>query len=123
MVQCDGFRLKLKISDYLDMKASGDYYFASETPDEQLIIKEKGQYAIQVIKEGQVLINSYSYPLVTSSEQLINDQFLRDMTDTLSGLADSLRRNISDNIFVCHSSENISLFQVVDTYIRRLKNN
>lgn len=122
LIQCDGFQLKLKISDYLDMKASGDYYFASETTNEQLVVKEKGQYAIQVIKEGQVLINSYSYPLVTSSDRLINDRFLSDMTDTLSGLANTLRRNISDNLFVCYSNENTILYGVVDTYIRRFKN-
>lgn len=58
----------LKISDYSRLKNSNQIYFGSEMTDGSLRIKERGQFSIQVVKEGSVSINGYSYPLKTNAD-------------------------------------------------------
>lgn len=68
IILCDGGNLMLKISDYSRLKNSNQIYFGSEMTDGSLRIKERGQFSIQVVKEGSVSINGYSYPLKTNAD-------------------------------------------------------
>lgn len=121
LIQCDGFRLKIAIEDYKRLKKSGEYRLASEAVDETLVLIEHGQYAVQVLKEGYVSINSFSYPLVTEADREISEKFLMEMGDSLDSIVGTLTRSISSNLFVKDSSANSQLLHTVRLYQERLE--
>ena len=120
VIQCDGFQLKIAISDYKKLKKTGGYYLASETRDEVLILMDQGQYAVQVLNEGYISINSFTYPLITTADKQISDGFLKEMGGTLEMIIQNLNTSIANNIFVKDSPANATLYQIINEYRKRL---
>lgn len=120
IIQCDGFQLKIAITDYNNLKKSGGYFLASETQDEVLILMEQGQYAIQVLNDGAISINSFTYPLLTAADKQISDNFLREMGGTLEMITQNLKNSIANNMFVKDSPANSTLHQIINEYQKKL---
>ncbi len=121
IVLCDGDSLKLKISDYNMLKESRQVYFGSEMSDGSMRVREHGQFALQVAKEGFVSINSYAYPLKTNSDKQLAEDFLQDFGDKLESLSRDILKNINANLFLTNSDIGSILGKHIDMYKKRFE--
>ncbi len=114
-ILCDNFILKIRIEDYLKMlRSPKSYFFASETPEGCLILKEAGQYPICVSKTGYVCINSYNYPLVTTDQaHLSNPDFIKAYR-ALEMEIDNFKHSVKRNLFTSGSE----LYRLINGLIK-----
>lgn len=120
IVLCDGDHLKLKISDYNMMMRSSQIFFGVEMSDGIIAVRQRGQFSIQVSKEGYVCINSYSYPLRTNADKQLSEDFLRDFSERLDALANNLTMEMSHNLFLPNSSISNIVAQHIRVYKERI---
>lgn len=120
VVLCDGGHLKLKISDYKMMRQSAQIYFGVEKTDGTISVRQRGQFSIQVVKEGFVCINSYNYPLRTNADRQLSENFLTEFGDKLEALSNSIRHDMTDNLFLTNSSIHHVVAQHIDIYRKRI---
>lgn len=103
-ILCDDFVLKLRIDDYERMQRNPKhYFFASETPEGALVIREQGQYTLHVSKPGFVCINSYNYPIVTTETVHLDHPAFRAVKEEIVGLVDKFRQSVKENMFTSGS--------------------
>ncbi|MCM1502081.1 MAG: AAA family ATPase [Bacteroidales bacterium] len=121
VVLCDGEHLNLKIGDYNKMKDSGQIYFGSEMSDGSICVKERGQFTIQVVKEGFVSINSYNYPLRTNADKQLSEDFLQDFGGNLEQIALDIYKEIDENLFLNGSECKELVYQFVNIYKKRIE--
>lgn len=120
-ILCDDFILKIRIIDYERMLADkNSYFFASETADNTLILKNQGQYSIQVARPGYVCINSYNYPLATDNNEETVDN-LETAVASFTKRVTQLKTEIEHNIFTSRSRLYKDLNYLKDVYLKRLK--
>ncbi len=123
-ILCDGFMLKLRISDYERMlRESNTYFFASETPDGCLVIREEGQYTVNVAKPGFVCINSYNYPLVTTQHGYMNHPDFISAREALEARIEEFERNVKENLFTSDSQLCKIIRQKIEANRKRFKIN
>lgn len=120
VVLCDGGHLKLKISDYKMMRQSAQIYFGVEKTDGTISVRQRGQFSIQVVKEGYVCINSYNYPLRTDADRQLSEKFLIEFSDKLEALSNSIRQDMNENIFLTNSSIHHLVTQYIELYRKRI---
>lgn len=120
VVLCDGGHLKLKISDYKMMQQSAQIYFGVEKTDGTISVRQRGQFSIQVVKEGFVCINSYNYPLRTNADRQLSENFLTEFGDKLEALSNRIRHDMTDNLFLTNVSIHHVVAQHIDIYRKRI---
>lgn len=121
VVLCDGSGLKIAIKDYKAMKESNQIFFGSEMSDGTIVVRQRGSFTMQVIKEGFLNINNYNYPLRTNADQQLSENFLSEVSDKLESLAMELDNEIRNNIFVAYSDTRQCVSQHVSIYRNRIK--
>ncbi len=120
VIDCEGAPLKIKMSDYDKINRNpNDIYFGSETADGRIILKTRGQYALRKAKEGCICINNYTYPLRAISDNQLSLNFLREMGDSVSEIANDLYSAINHNIFLASSDIYRPIQAVVGVYKER----
>lgn len=120
VIDCEGAPMKIKISDYDKINSSpNDIYFGSETADGRIILKNRGQYALRKAKDGCICINNYTYPLRTISDNQLSLNFLREIGDAVSEIANNLYSAINHNIFLASSDICKPIQAVVGVYKER----
>lgn len=120
VVLCDEGPLKLKISDYKMMRQSAQIYFGVERTDGTIAVRQRGQFSIQVVKEGFVCINNYNYPLRTNADRQLSETFLIEFGEKLDALSNSIRNDMNDNLFLMNSSIHHMVAQYIGIYRKRI---
>ncbi len=120
VVLCDGGHLKLKITDYKMMRQSAQIYFGVEKTDGTISVRQRGQFSIQVTKEGFVCINSYNYPLRTNADRQLSEKFLIEFGDKLEALSKSICHDMDNNIFLTNSPIQQAVAQHINIYRKRI---
>ena len=119
-ILCDGFVLKLRIKDYETMfNKPGTYFYASETSDGCLLLRDSGQYTLMVPKPGVVCINNYNYALVSSEEAYVCHPSVRAAKEKLEISLTEFRRSMKDNLFTSESKLSKIVIKLIDVYLKR----
>lgn len=121
VIQCDGSPMKIRIADYNMMRDKpGDVFFGSETPDGDLVVRARGQYAIRFVKGGCLDINGYSYKLRTTADEQLDSSTISSISDTLNMAIRRLNSDISRNLFTTSYDMYPVLQDVVRQYMKRI---
>lgn len=121
VILCDDSPLKIKISDYKRMKSSpGEIFFGTETTDNVLMLRSRGQFVIQYVKDGVVCINNYNYYLRTQSDEQFSKDFIAELGDKIDAIANQLYLSMNKNLFVVNSDLYILLKETIALYRERI---
>lgn len=121
IILCDDTPLKIKISDYDSMKSSpGEIYFGSETTDNVLMLRSRGQFVMQFVKEGVLCINNYNYYLRTESDNQFSKDFITELSERVDGIVNQLYLSMNHNIFIVNSDLYMPLKETVAVYRGRI---
>lgn len=117
----DDTPLKIKIADYNRMKSSpGEIYFGSETTDNVLMLRSRGQFVMQFVKEGVLCINNYNYYLRTESDNQFSKDFITELSERMDGIVNQLYLSMNHNIFIADSDLYMSIRETVAVYRERM---
>lgn len=121
IILCDDTPLKIKIADYNRMKSSpGEIYFGSETPDNVLMLRSRGQFVMQFVKDGVLCINNYNYYLQTESDNQFSKDFIAELSERMDGIVNQLYLSMNHNIFIADSDLHMSIRETVAVYRERM---
>lgn len=120
VVLCDGGHLKIAIKDYRMLRQSAQIFFGSELSDGTISVRPRGQFSLQVSKDGFLNINGYNYPLRTNADKQLTQDFLNEFSDKLEAVERNLFREIEDNLFVQGSEVTHVVHQYVTEYRKRI---
>lgn len=121
IILCDDTPLKIKIADYNRMKSSpGEIYFGSETTDNVLTLRSRGQFVMQFVKEGVVCINNYNYYLRTESDNQFSKDFIAELSERMDGIVNQLYLSMNHNVFIAGSDLYIPIRETVAVYRERM---
>ncbi len=122
VIQIDDSPLKITISDYKKLQSSPkDIFFASETKDGTLALRDRGQFAIYFVEEGVVCINNYRYKLRTIADSQLSDDFMAEAGDSIEDIANNLYAKMNQNLFVAKSDMYTTLRQLVAVYRQKME--
>lgn len=121
IIMSDDTPLKIKIADYNRMKSSpGEIYFGSETTDNVLMLRSRGQFVMQFVKEGVLCINNYNYYLRTESDNQLSKDFIAELSERMDGIVNQLYLSMNHNIFIADSDLYMSIRETVAVYRERM---
>lgn len=121
IIMCDDTPLKIRIADYNRMKSSpGEIYFSSETTDNVLMLRSRGQFVMQFVKEGVLCINNYNYYLRTESDNQFSKDFITELSERMDGIVNQLYLSMNHNIFIADSDLYMSIRETVAVYRERM---
>lgn len=121
IIMSDDTPLKIKIADYNRMKSSpGEIYFGSETTDNVLMLRSRGQFVMQFVKEGVLCINNYNYYLRTESDNQFSKDFITELSERMDGIVNQLYLSMNHNIFIADSDLYMSIRETVAVYRERM---
>lgn len=121
IIQIDDSPLKIAISDYKKLQSSPkDIFFASETQDGTLTIRDRGQFAIYFVEEGVVCINNFRYKLRTLADSQLSNDFIADAGESIDQIANNLFSEMNHNLFVANSDMYNTLRQLVSVYRQKM---
>lgn len=119
-ILCDNYILKIRIDDYQTMlKSPKSFFFASETNDSHLILRESGQYSVRVPKAGYVCINSYNYPMVTSDGACLTNPTFVQVCKELETRLKKFWQSVDQNLFTSKSALRRPIHNLMDVYQKR----
>lgn len=121
IVKCDDTPLKITITDYKRMKASPDeVFFGSETTDNTILFRSRGQFVMRFVKEGVICINNYNYSLRTETDNQLNMDFIAEAGCSVDSIANNLFLEMNHNMFIESSKIYTSLKDVIAIYRSRM---
>lgn len=121
IILCDDTPLKIKIADYNRMKSSpGEIYFGVETSDNVLMLRPRGQFIMQFVKDGVICINNYNYYLRTESDNQFSKDFIVELSERMDALANQLYLAMNHNLFVVNSNLYLPIRETVAVYRGRI---
>ena len=95
------------------------FFFASETADGCLVLKDQGQYSIRVTKSGFVCINNYNYPLITTDGAYLTNANFRKASEELEKKITNFRHNLKLNLFTSESGLRKNIYHMINEYRKR----
>lgn len=121
IILCDDSPLKIRIADYNRMKSSPDeIYFGSETTDNVLILRSRGQFIMQFVKDGVICINNYNYYLRTESDNQFSKDFIVELNDEIDSIVNRLYLSMNNNIFIANSDLYMPIKETIAVYRERI---
>lgn len=122
IIQCDDSPLKIKKKDYQRMQSSPDeVFFGSETTDNTLVLRSRGQFIMRFVKDGVICINNYNYFLRTEADNQLSNDFIAEIGDTVDEIANRLYVDMNHNLFIANTDLYKSIKEVVAVYKTRLE--
>lgn len=122
VVQCEGSPMLIDMRDYeMVRNHPKEVFFASENSDNQLILREMGQYALRFNKPGHLCINSYDYPLKTTADAELGEDFMRGVSERLDYISRDIDNCIDKNLFTHNSSMRPTLRRAMGDLRRRIE--
>lgn len=120
VIQCDDYPLRISKKDYSLLKNNPEeYFFGSETADGILLIRPQGQFTVKFLREGAIIINSYTYPLQTTGDSETRRRISENLELSSDAIIRQLQRQIDDNIFIAGPPVLQAVFTVAKMYRER----